>query len=408
MALPVCGVFPWAPLRASGAASVEHWRTSFWFAVLGPNGLQLPIGRWRGPLVTRRMPPFASPSGGRFVGNPARRWSSGAPRMTHAEREASNQVGTSPPLTLRCAPSDAGAEVLGEPARPADELHRACLGPRAGQPPAGGAPAGQPGRPGGLWQDPPRHRSRASGRRSSRPGACSSWTCRACPTRGWCPAPSFEHWGCGRRPGQGPLETLIARLSERDVLVAARQLRAPRRCLRGAWPLPWPGSAQGCGCWLPHASALGSPGEAVVDVGGLELPRERGTRDEGWLQRSEAGRLFIDRARMARADFVAPRRRRPRRGEHLRAPRRHPVGPGDGSSPGAPYERRKPLPKGSRTGSACSLANGRAGPPRHRSLLASIEWSCGLLGEGERRLLHRLSVFASGFTLAAAEAVCAG
>jgi DNA-binding CsgD family transcriptional regulator len=58
---------------------------------------------------------------------------------------------------------------------------------------------------------------------------------------------------------------------------------------------------------------------------------------------------------------------------------------------------------------SCLLtATGRAVPARQRSLLASIEWSCGLLGEGERRLLHRLSVFASGFTFAAAEAVCEG
>ncbi len=47
----------------------------------------------------------------------------------------------------------------------------------------------------------------------------------------------------------------------------------------------------------------------------------------------------------------------------------------------------------------------RAGPARHKTLLASIEWSCGLLGDDERSLLHRLSVFASGFTLAAAKAL---
>ena len=49
----------------------------------------------------------------------------------------------------------------------------------------------------------------------------------------------------------------------------------------------------------------------------------------------------------------------------------------------------------------------RAAPSRQRTLLASIEWSCDLLREEERALLRRLSVFASGFTLAAAEAVCA-
>ncbi len=54
------------------------------------------------------------------------------------------------------------------------------------------------------------------------------------------------------------------------------------------------------------------------------------------------------------------------------------------------------------------VARDRTSPPRHKTLLGSIEWSCGLLGGDERLLFHRLSVFASGFTLAAAKAVCAG
>jgi predicted ATPase/class 3 adenylate cyclase/DNA-binding CsgD family transcriptional regulator len=45
---------------------------------------------------------------------------------------------------------------------------------------------------------------------------------------------------------------------------------------------------------------------------------------------------------------------------------------------------------------------------RHHTLSASVEWSYDLLGEPERRLLQRLSVFAGGFTLDAAETVCAG
>jgi predicted ATPase/class 3 adenylate cyclase/DNA-binding CsgD family transcriptional regulator len=45
---------------------------------------------------------------------------------------------------------------------------------------------------------------------------------------------------------------------------------------------------------------------------------------------------------------------------------------------------------------------------RHHTLSASVEWSHDLLGDAERTLLRRLSVFAGGFTLDAAEAVCAG
>jgi predicted ATPase/DNA-binding CsgD family transcriptional regulator len=46
--------------------------------------------------------------------------------------------------------------------------------------------------------------------------------------------------------------------------------------------------------------------------------------------------------------------------------------------------------------------------PKHQTLQASIDWSHDLLLEPERVLLRRLSVFAGGWTLDAAEAVCAG
>src|SRR5215216_1546148 len=51
-------------------------------------------------------------------------------------------------------------------------------------------------------------------------------------------------------------------------------------------------------------------------------------------------------------------------------------------------------------------AGSRTAIPRHQTLRATIDWSYDLLTEPERVLLRRLSVFAGGFTLEAAEAVC--
>jgi predicted ATPase/class 3 adenylate cyclase len=48
----------------------------------------------------------------------------------------------------------------------------------------------------------------------------------------------------------------------------------------------------------------------------------------------------------------------------------------------------------------------RTALPRHQTLLALIEWSHELLSEPERVLLRRLSVFAGGWSLGAAQAVC--
>src|SRR5215210_5399636 len=53
-------------------------------------------------------------------------------------------------------------------------------------------------------------------------------------------------------------------------------------------------------------------------------------------------------------------------------------------------------------------AGGRTAMPRHRTLHATMDWSHELLPEEEQILFRRLSVFAGGFTLDAAEAVCAG
>ena len=50
----------------------------------------------------------------------------------------------------------------------------------------------------------------------------------------------------------------------------------------------------------------------------------------------------------------------------------------------------------------------RSALPRQRTLRAALDWSYALLSDAERLLLDRLSVFAGGWTLDAAEAVCSG
>ena len=50
----------------------------------------------------------------------------------------------------------------------------------------------------------------------------------------------------------------------------------------------------------------------------------------------------------------------------------------------------------------------RTAMPRHQTLRASIDWSWRLLSQPEQIILRRLSIFAGGWTLDAADAVCAG
>jgi predicted ATPase len=54
------------------------------------------------------------------------------------------------------------------------------------------------------------------------------------------------------------------------------------------------------------------------------------------------------------------------------------------------------------------VCGSRTAPARHQTLRATLEWSYGLLDAPARRLFERLSVFAGGWTLEAAEAVCGG
>ena len=223
---------------------------------------------------------------------------------------------------------------------------------------------------------------------------------------GLVPGAVLRALGLREAPGKGPLETLTAQLSERDLLVLldnCEHLIGACAALADALARECPGVR----LLATSREQLGVTGEAVVDVGGLELPERAGCPDEQWLRRSEAGKLFIERARAARADFVADS--------------------DDALVVARICERLDGVPLALEMAAArvrlmsvqaiaeglsdrfrLLTGNGRSGPRRHRSLLASIEWSCGLLGQGERRLLHRLAVFASGFSVQATEAVCAG
>jgi predicted ATPase/DNA-binding CsgD family transcriptional regulator len=202
-------------------------------------------------------------------------------------------------------------------------------------------------------------------------------------------------------PGQDPLETLLSQLSERALLLIldnCEHLIAACAAVAGTLARSCPGAR----LLATSRERLGVSGEAVVMVGGLELRAEADAHDDGGVVRSEAASLFIDRARLARADFVVD----------------------DPDALAVICQRLDGIPLAlelaaarARLMSLGAIADGlsdrfhflvtseRFGPARHKTLLASIEWSCDLLGVDERSLLHRLSVFASGFTIAAAKAL---
>ena len=151
---------------------------------------------------------------------------------------------------------------------------------------------------------------------------------------------------------------------------------------------------------------LGVPGETTYRVPSLPAPGELlSSADE--LLTYDAARLFVDRARSVRPNFI------------LTSGIAEAVATICSRLDGIPLaielaaaRTRMMSPEQIATGldDRFRLLTGgaRTAVPRQRTLQASVDWSYELLGDAERALFRRLAVFAGGFTLDAAEAVGEG
>jgi predicted ATPase/DNA-binding CsgD family transcriptional regulator len=148
-------------------------------------------------------------------------------------------------------------------------------------------------------------------------------------------------------------------------------------------------------------------GEAVVAIEGLELSAEDGAEKADLGELSEAAALFIDRARRARVDFLANDSDRLVIAEICARLDGIPLAL-ELAAARANMMSVQAIAEGLADRFLLLVGKVRSGPLRHKTLRASIEWSWGLLDDDEQSVLRRLSVFASGFTLAAAEAICSG
>jgi predicted ATPase/class 3 adenylate cyclase len=150
---------------------------------------------------------------------------------------------------------------------------------------------------------------------------------------------------------------------------------------------------------------LGVAGEQTYRVPSLSLPDPKKTLTAAQVSQYEAVRLFIERAVSSKADFVVTNRNAPALASvchrldgiplaiELAAARVRSLSVEEINSR---LDNRFRLLVG---GSKTAL-------PRQKTLQALIDWSYDLLTGQEKLLLCRLSVFAGGWTLAAAEQVC--
>ncbi|MFF5296681.1 AfsR/SARP family transcriptional regulator [Paractinoplanes globisporus] len=150
---------------------------------------------------------------------------------------------------------------------------------------------------------------------------------------------------------------------------------------------------------------LGIVAERLWPVGGLGTPAAGEVTAAG-AGRSDAVRLLVDRAAAVQPGFALTDATAPALAQICRRLDGLPLAielaaaavPALGAERIAARldDRFALLSRGSRTAE-----------PRHRTLRAVVDWSYDLLDDPARRLFDRLGVFAGGFTLEAAEAVCA-
>jgi len=152
---------------------------------------------------------------------------------------------------------------------------------------------------------------------------------------------------------------------------------------------------------------LGVPGEAVWRVPSLSVPGMGRLPTVGHLVQYEAVRLFVERATSGQPGFRLMDNNAP---AVVQVCRRLDGIPLAIELAAARVKVLTVEQIAARLDDRFRLLTGgsQRGLPRHRTLRAAMDWSYGLLSEQERVVLRRLSTFAGGWTLEAAEAVCSG
>ena len=212
--------------------------------------------------------------------------------------------------------------------------------------------------------------------------------------------------GAREQPGRPLTETLAVHLRDRELLLVLDNCEhLIGACANLAEALLR--SCAGLRVLATSREALGIVGEVAWPVPSLSLPDLRRVPEIENLRLCESARLFLERAATVNPAF------------ELTEENAVSVAQVCYRLDGVPLAlelaaaRTKVLSVGeisNRLDDCFRLlaAGGRTAMPRHKTLHATMDWSHELLSAGERVLFRRLSVFTGGFSLEAAESVCAG
>ena len=217
------------------------------------------------------------------------------------------------------------------------------------------------------------------------------------------PKPSRKYSTCAKSRGQALSETLANFLRAKQLLLAIDNCEhlitgcalLVEQLLRACPDLKILATSR---------ESLVIGGETVYQVSPLSLPEPKVSSPMQLLQ-SEAVRLFVERARSVKPDFTLVEKNARRVGQICQRLDGIPLAIELAAA------RNKLLTVeniAARLDDRFNLltTGNRTALPRHQTLRATIDWSYDLLPEEERLLFRRLSAFAGGFTMNAAEQIC--
>jgi predicted ATPase/class 3 adenylate cyclase len=210
--------------------------------------------------------------------------------------------------------------------------------------------------------------------------------------------------GVKEEPGRPVLEALLKAVADRLLLVILDNCEhLSQACAELARRLLQAGS--GVKLLASSREPLHTSGEATYVVPCLAQPAPRATPET--LRQCEAVRLFVDRAQAVQPAFAVTPRNAPALAEICRRLDGIPLA----IELAAARVRALSVEQiAARLDDRFRLltTGNRTDLPRQQTLRALVDWSYDLLNAPEQALLTRLSVFAGGFGLEAAEAVGAG
>lgn len=212
--------------------------------------------------------------------------------------------------------------------------------------------------------------------------------------------------GISEQPNKTPLEILKEYLHEKKMLIVldnCEHLVAASAQVTNALI----NASQGLKILASSREALGVKGELSYPVPSLSLPDPKHLPTIEQLSQYESVRLFIDRALLVAPHFIVDKDNAPFIAQICYRLDGIPLAIELAT---ARIKMMSVEQISARLDDRFRLLTGgaRTALPRQQTLRALIDWSYDILTENERLLLRRLSVFAGGWTLEAAEEVCAG